>query len=84
MGAWPVVESTLGELPHFNPDLDGEGLEAPPAVAALRAQVSEAGGVIISSPEYADGVPGSMKNAPDEDAVRAVKSSLAALAASRT
>lgn len=55
----------LGDLPHFNPDLDDEGVEPPPAVAALRAQVSAADGLIISSPEYAHGVPGSMKNALD-------------------
>lgn len=55
----------LGDLPHFNPDLDGEGLEPPPAVAALRAQISAADGLIISSPEYAHGVPGAMKNALD-------------------
>jgi chromate reductase len=55
----------LGDLPHFNPDLDGEGHEPPPAVAALRAQISAAEGVIISSPEYAHGVPGAMKNALD-------------------
>jgi len=54
----------LGALPLFNPDLDGEG-GAPPEVAALRAQVASAGGVIISSPEYAHGVPGAMKNALD-------------------
>ncbi len=55
----------LGDLPHFNPDLDGEGQAPPPEVAALRAQVSAAEGVIISSPEYAHGVPGAMKNALD-------------------
>ena len=60
-----VLFRGLGDLPHFNPDLDGQGQEAPPAVAALRAHVSAAEGVIISSPEYAHGVPGSMKNALD-------------------
>jgi chromate reductase, NAD(P)H dehydrogenase (quinone) len=55
----------LGDLPLFNPDLDGEGHTPPPQVAALRAQVAAAGGVIISSPEYAHGVPGAMKNALD-------------------
>ncbi len=60
-----VIFMGLGDLPHFNPDLDGEGHAPPPAVAALRAQVSAAQGVIISSPEYAHGVPGAMKNALD-------------------
>ena len=65
LGMEIVRFTELGDLPHFNPDLDGEGHEAHPAVAALRAQVSAAGGVIISSPEYAHGVPGSLKNALD-------------------
>jgi chromate reductase len=55
----------LGELPHFNPDLDREGVAPPPAVAALRAQIAAADAVLVSSPEYAHGVPGSLKNALD-------------------
>ncbi|MBL6854485.1 MAG: NAD(P)H-dependent oxidoreductase [Alphaproteobacteria bacterium] len=53
----------LGGLPHFNPDLDIDPL--PPAVAAWRGRVAEADGLLISSPEYARGVPGSLKNALD-------------------
>jgi chromate reductase len=54
----------LGSLPHFNPDLDDT--DTPPsAVAELRALVGAADGLIISSPEYAHGVPGSLKNALD-------------------
>lgn len=52
----------LGELPHFNPDLEAH---EPPAVTDLRAQVRWADGLLISSPEYAHGVPGAMKNALD-------------------
>lgn len=53
----------LGELPHFNPDLDAD---APPAsVVALRARIRDADAVLISSPEYAHGVPGTLKNALD-------------------
>jgi chromate reductase len=53
----------LGALPHFNADLD---TETPPAeVAAFRAQVASADALIICSPEYARGVPGSLKNALD-------------------
>ncbi|HEY0134865.1 MAG TPA: NADPH-dependent FMN reductase [Nannocystis sp.] len=52
----------LAELPPFNPDHD----EAPgPAVTALRAQLKAADGVLISTPEYAHGVPGSLKNLLD-------------------
>ena len=53
----------LATLPHFNPDLDREPL--PNAVASLRQQIGKANGIIISSPEYAHGVPGSLKNALD-------------------
>ena len=55
----------LAALPHFNPDLDLEGAIAPAAVADLRARLATSDGVIISSPEYAHGVPGSLKNALD-------------------
>ena len=57
-----VLYGGLGELPHFNPDLEGSD---PPAVADLRLRVREADGLLISSPEYAHGVPGAMKNLLD-------------------
>jgi len=53
----------IGELPHFNPDLDEA--EPPAVVAEFRALLRTADGVLISSPEYAHGVPGSLKNALD-------------------
>ncbi len=53
----------LGELPHFSPDIDVE--DAPPSVATLRRQLQDADGVLICTPEYAYGVPGSLKNALD-------------------
>jgi NAD(P)H-dependent FMN reductase len=52
-------------LPHFNPDHDMEGATPPPAVAELRAMLAAADGILISSPEYAHGVPGSLKNMLD-------------------
>ncbi|HLK61499.1 MAG TPA: NADPH-dependent FMN reductase [Chthonomonadaceae bacterium] len=52
----------LGDLPHFNPDLEPE---EPAAVQDLRAWVKWADGLLISSPEYAHGVPGVLKNALD-------------------
>jgi NAD(P)H-dependent FMN reductase len=55
----------LGELPHFNPDLDEEGTAPPAPVAALRRLLIDADAVLISSPEYAHGVPGAMKNLLD-------------------
>lgn len=53
----------LDGLPFFNPDLDVE--PAPPAVAAWRAAVEGCDALVISSPEYAHGVAGAMKNALD-------------------
>lgn len=54
----------LASLPHFNPDLDTDG-SRPEAVRALRAEVATADALLISSPEYAHGVPGSLKNGLD-------------------
>jgi len=53
----------LGDLPHFNPDLDGEAIS--PAVKAWRTSLQAAEGIVFSVPEYAHGVPGSLKNALD-------------------
>jgi NAD(P)H-dependent FMN reductase len=55
----------LADLPAFNPDLDGEGDTPPPAVGRWRAAIAAADAVMICSPEYAHGVPGSLKNALD-------------------
>lgn len=53
----------LAMLPHFDPGLDNEN---PPAtVSDLRERLAEANGIIICTPEYAYGVPGSLKNALD-------------------
>lgn len=53
----------LADLPHFNPDIDVEPM--PPAVTAFRQLLNKADGVIICTPEYAFGPPGSLKNALD-------------------
>lgn len=56
----------IGDLPHFNPDLDPPEDPAPhPAVAEWRRCLCEADAVIFSTPEYAHGVPGVLKNALD-------------------
>jgi chromate reductase, NAD(P)H dehydrogenase (quinone) len=57
------IFDTLGEIPPFNPDLDSD--DPPEVVARLRARLQAADGVLISSPEYAHGVPGMLKNALD-------------------
>jgi NAD(P)H-dependent FMN reductase len=58
-----VIYDGLAALPAFSPDLDVEPLPEP--VAALRAQIAAADGLLIASPEYAHGMPGSLKNALD-------------------
>jgi chromate reductase len=60
-----AIYERLCDLPHFDPDLDREHDAPPASVAALRARISAAEGLIISSPEYAHGVPGALKNALD-------------------
>jgi chromate reductase len=53
----------LEALPPFNPDFDDDN--APAAVARFRAALQACDAVLISSPEYAHGVPGVLKNALD-------------------
>lgn len=53
----------LGDLPHFNPDLDTD--EPPDLIRDLRGLVGAADGLLVSSPEYAHGIAGSFKNALD-------------------
>jgi len=54
--------SGLGDLPLYNPDLEG----SPPAVVIqLRNEVASADALLIASPEYAHGVTGTIKNALD-------------------
>jgi chromate reductase, NAD(P)H dehydrogenase (quinone) len=56
----------LALLPAFNPDLDrSDSVGLPPIVAKLRAKVGGADGLLLSSPEYAHGIPGSFKNLLD-------------------
>lgn len=53
----------LGDLPHFNPDLDND--EPPAIIQELRKELNNADGVIICTPEYAHNIPGSLKNLLD-------------------
>ena len=57
-----TLYSGLAELPAFNPDLEGA---EPSSVLTFRDLLKKADGVFISSPEYAHGVPGALKNALD-------------------
>lgn len=58
-----TVFDGLASLPHFNSDLDNESV--PREVKDFRKQLREADGILICSPEYAIGVPGTLKNAID-------------------
>ncbi len=53
----------LATLPHFNPDENKEQVAV--SVARFRQLLKEADGVLICTPEYAHGVPGTLKNAID-------------------
>src|SRR5678816_1106529 len=53
----------LTELPHFNPDLDTD--HPPEAVTNFRTLLKNSDGILICTPEYAMGVPGTLKNALD-------------------
>ncbi len=53
----------IGELPHFNPDLDNEKVH--PTVKRFRRMIEKSDGVIICTPEYVFSLPGTLKNAFD-------------------
>ncbi len=62
-GVTVTIFDGLGELPHFNPELDGP--EAPAAVVRWRQALSASDAVLIASPEYGHSLPGVLKNAID-------------------
>lgn len=53
----------LIEVPLYNGDVEAAG--DPPGVAAFKAAIGAADGVLMATPEYNHGVPGVMKNAVD-------------------
>jgi chromate reductase, NAD(P)H dehydrogenase (quinone) len=53
----------LAEIPHFNPDLDNNN--PPKEVINFRKQLIAADAILVCTPEYAMGVPGTLKNAID-------------------
>ncbi|MBV8659382.1 MAG: NAD(P)H-dependent oxidoreductase [Burkholderiales bacterium] len=61
-GVSVTLYTGLGDLPHYNFDLEDA---VPERVIALRHAVAEANALLIASPEYAHGVAGSLKNALD-------------------
>ena len=58
-----TIYNGIGKLPQFNPDDDTVAVAS--EVSDFRQQLNVADGIIICTPEYARGVPGSLKNAID-------------------
>lgn len=61
--AEPILFDRLGELPHYNEDLDVAPL--PGAVEELRATADRCHAMLVVTPEYNGGLPGVLKNAID-------------------
>ncbi len=57
------IYNEIAGLPQFNPDLDID--PAPEKVLEFREKLKQADGILICTPEYAMGVPGTLKNAID-------------------
>ena len=57
-GTTVTLYDELESIPPFHPDRDREGDVPPAPVARLRAALAAADAVVISTPEYAFGVPG--------------------------
>jgi len=58
-----VLWNEMDKIPAFNPDVE-DAHEAGP-VGRFRTHLREADAVVFSTPEYAHGIPGSLKNALD-------------------
>jgi chromate reductase, NAD(P)H dehydrogenase (quinone) len=59
------VYDGLALIPHYDQDLDQEGVEAPPAVVELRRRIDEADALLLVTPEYNGSFTGVLKNAID-------------------
>ena len=58
-----TIYNDLKTLPHFDPELSAD--RPPQIIAEFRNAIDKADGVLICTPEYAMGVPGTLKNALD-------------------
>ena len=52
----------MGDLPYFNPDLEDQ---LPEPVEELRSEIHSSDAILLSTPEYAGALPGSLKNLLD-------------------
>ena len=62
------IFESIRDLPHFDPDmdrLDRDPEDRPESVLRLRRELATSDAMLISTPEYAHGLPGSLKNALD-------------------
>jgi chromate reductase, NAD(P)H dehydrogenase (quinone) len=58
------IFTQIDYLPHYNPDIDN--IEYTPTfVTKFKQKIKEADAILICTPEYAMGVPGTLKNALD-------------------
>ena len=57
------IFTQIADLPHFNPDLDNEN--PPVNILEFRNTLRNSDAILICTPEYAMGVPGTLKNALD-------------------
>lgn len=62
-GAELVLFDGLGDLPHFNPDIEATGV--PASVTRWRSALNASDAVLIACPEYGFSLPGVLKNGVD-------------------
>lgn len=56
-----AIFNDLKKLPHFNPELSADN--PPQEIIAFRQMITNADGIIISTPEYVFSIPSGLKNA---------------------
>lgn len=58
-----LLYNHIGEMPHFNPDIPENSVHS--SVLEFRKSIAKSDAILISTPEYAHGIPGTLKNALD-------------------
>jgi len=62
-GLSATVYDQIKQIPIFDPEIDDSDI--PDSVSSLISMMRKSDGIIISTPEYAHGVPGALKNTLD-------------------